>query len=271
MLSKERKWYRKILWFDNRTRYDIDFFDLLQPRRTVSEHSRYKSGVYYSEKSGRWIQYESGKERDFILQMEQMRNVLFYFEQPVQIAYRRGRRRQTYTPDFGLYLDTGEFVLVEIKDLTNMLDDRVQAKVEALMRFCSQKGFGLLLTDGKDTFDKLLKTRMNRRLERAVLKAVENGSIRKEQCGDIMKRCRATHAELRKVIVKHNLRFKPFPFKLGQGNRNWLFRRVFVEKKKYDDVMKDGFREKYNKGDYHPSAEDDSSSSADRDNPLPNG
>lgn len=262
MTGKERKWYRKILWFDNRRRYDIDFFDLLQPRRTVSEHRRYKSGVYFSEKSRRWIQYESGMERDFILQMEQMSNVLFYFEQPVQIPYWRGRRKQTYTPDFGLYLDTGEFVLVEVKDLTSMLDDRVQMKVEALMRFCSQKGFGLLLTDGKDTFDKLLKTRMNRRLERAVLKAVEGSIVRKEQCGEIMERCRATRAELLKVIAKHSLRFKPFPFKLGQGNRNELFRRVFVEKKKYDEVVKDDFREKYNKGDYPPVGEDGSSSSS---------
>lgn len=236
MPKKEQDLYQKILWFGHRVRYEIDFFDLLQPQRKVSEHHQYKSGVFYSEKSKRWIQYESGMELSFIRQLEQMENVLFYYEQPVQIKYWRGKRKQTYTPDFGIYLDTKEFVLVEIKDLPNMLDDRVQMKVEALLDFCSKKGFGLLLTDGKYTMDKLLKTRNNRKLEKAVLHALDNNVLRKKQCNEIIKECGSTQNELLKVIIKHNLKFKPFPFKLQFGNKNSLFRQVFIEKKKYDDT-----------------------------------
>lgn len=241
MLSKEQKLYRKILWFDRRVKYEIDFFDLFQPQRKVSEHPRYKSGVYYSEKCNRWIQYESGIELDFILQLEQMKNVLFYFEQPVQIRYRRGKRSQTYTPDFGVYLNTKEFVLVEIKSLPDMLQDRVQTKVEALMGFCSRKGFGLLFFDGRYTFDKLLKGKSNRKLERAILGAVENNVLRNPQCREIMQACNSTQAELWKVIIKYNLKFKPFPLKLQHGNKNSLFRQVFVEKRRYDDLVKERF------------------------------
>lgn len=181
MLSKEQKLYRKILWFDNRLHYEIDFFDLLQPQRQVSEHHRYKSGAFYSEKCKREIQYESGLELSFIKQLEQLNNVLFYYEQPVQISYWRGRKKQTYTPDFGIYLDTKEFVLVEIKDLSSMLDDRVQMKAEALMGFCAKRGFGLLLYDGKYTFDKLLKSRSNRKLEKEILSALNNNVLRGRQ------------------------------------------------------------------------------------------
>lgn len=236
MLSKEQKLYRKILWFNNRRRFEIDFFELLLPQRQVSEHHRFKSGVFYSEKCGRWIQYESGMELNFIMQVEALKNVLFYFEQPVKIPYWRGRRKQTYTPDFGLYLDTKEFVLVEIKDLPSMLDDRVQMKVEALLKFCSGKGFGLLFFDGKDTFGKLLKIRNNRKLEKAILRALDSTVLRKKQYTQIMRECNSTQNELWKVIIRNNLKFKPFPFKLQHGNKNFVFRQVFILKKRYEDI-----------------------------------
>lgn len=235
MLSKEKQLYRKIRWFDTRIKFEIDFFDLLQPQRQVSEHHRYKSGRFYSEKCNRWIQYESGLELNFIKQLEQMKNVLFYFEQPVRIPYWRGRRKQFYTPDFGIYLDTKEFVLVEIKDLPSMLEDKVQMKIEALLDFCYNKGFGLLFFDGKYTFDKLLKNKNNRQLEKAILKALHNNILRKKQCHEIMKQCDSTQHDLFKIIIKHSLKFKRYPLKLQHGNTNYLFRHVFVDKKRYED------------------------------------
>lgn len=240
-ISKEQKLYRKILWFDKRLQYDIDFFDILRPQRQVSEHHRYKSGVFFSEKCGREIQYESGLELNFIKQLEQLSNVLFYYEQPVQINYWRGRKKQTYTPDFGLYLNTKEFVLVEIKDLPSMLDDRVQMKAEGLMGFCAKRGFGLLLYDGRYSFDKLLKLKNNRRLEKEILSALANNVLRGKQYKEIVRKCNSTQNELLKVIIKHNLKFKPFPFKLQHGNKNELFRQVFVEKRKYEEALEEKY------------------------------
>lgn len=241
MRGKEQKLYKKILWFDRRVRYEIDFFDLLRPQRSVSEHPRYKSGVFYSEKCKRDIQYESGLELNFIRQLEEMENVLFYYEQPVQIPYRRGRRKRTYTPDFGIYLKTKEFVLVEIKDLPSMLEDKVQMKAEVLLDFCARKGFGLLFFDGRSTFDKLLKAKCNRKLEKAILEVLDDKILRKKQYDEIARKCASKQQELWKVIIKHNLTFKSFPFKLQRGNKNRLFRQVFVEKKHYDEVVQEKF------------------------------
>ena len=241
MTNKEQKLYRNILWFDNRQQYEIDYFDLLQPQRIVSEDSRYRSGTFYSEKCKRWIQYESIMELDFIKQLERLENVSFYFEQPVQIPYWRGKRKQTYTPDFGVYLDTKEFVLVEIKALPSMLEDKVQMKVEALLNFCSNKGFGLLLSDGHCTFDKLLKIRNNRKLEKAILNAIDNKILYKNHYKEIVKQCNSTYNELFKVIIKHNLKFRDFPFKLQCGNKNHLFREVFINKRKYEDLTAERF------------------------------
>lgn len=240
-MNKERRLYRNVLWFNNRNQFDIDFFDYLLPQRIVSNHHRYKNGLFYSEKCKREIQYESGMELSFIKQLETMKMVTFYFEQPVRIPYWRGRRKGVYTPDFGIYLQTGEFVLVEIKDLSGMLEDRVQLKTEALMEFCSKRGFGLLLTDGRNTFSKLLKIRNNRMLEKEILAATDGNILRKRECEEIMQKCNATHHELLKVILKHNLKYKSFPLKLQRGNQNGLFRQVYIERKKYDDLTENRF------------------------------
>lgn len=240
-MTKDRQLFRKILWFDKRLKFDIDFFDSLQAQRIVSEHPRYKSGTFYSEKCQREIQYESGIELEFIKLLEQSDKVSFYWEQPVQIKYRRGRRNAIYTPDFGIYLKSKEFVLVEIKGLANMCEHKVQMRIEALIKFCACKGFGLLLTDGKYTFDKLLKTKINRKLERRILANVENDILRKTACNEILKGCDATQNELLKVILKHNLKYRSYPFKLQKGNKNELFRQVFIDKRKYEDVVAERF------------------------------
>lgn len=240
-MKKKSTIFRKILWFKNRGKFEIDFFEILQPRRVVSTDRRYNSGLYRSEKCQREIQYESGLELEFIKLLENEDKVLFYWEQPVQIAYRKGRRKVTYTPDFGIYLRTREFVIAEIKDMSGMLDHRVQAKTEALMEFCCERGFGLLLTDGRHTAGELLKGKVNRKLEKRLSAALDVNVIRKEQCRQIMSECNANQSELFRAIIRHNLKFKPFPFKLQRGNRNRIFRQVFFGNRKYDELVEERF------------------------------
>lgn len=241
MISKERAFYKNILWFDKRESFDVDFFEYFQPQRIVSNHPRYKSGVFASEKCGRDIQYESGLELAFIRQLEGLKNVRFYYEQPVRVNYWRGRCKQTYTPDFGVFLDTGEFVIVEVKDLTGMLENRVQMKIEGLMDFCSKRGFGLLFTDGAHTIDKIGRTRCNRKLEKDILSYIDNGILRKNECAAMMEKHGAKQTELLKIVMKNNLRFRSYPFHIKKGNRNHVFYNVFYEKKRYDDLVAEKF------------------------------
>lgn len=217
----------KVLWFENRIRFDIDYFDLLRPQRKVSHHGRYRSGLFHSEKSGRDIQYESALELRFVEQLEKNPRVVFYWDQPVKIPYWRGRRKIRYTPDFGIYLTTGHVVLAEVKELSDMLDYRVQQKTEALMEFCSKRGFGLLLTDGRHTPKDLLKGKVNRKLERELLARLENGPLRQAACRELMERCEATPAQLHKAVIRLGLRYRSFPMSLSKGNDNVVFRKTF--------------------------------------------
>ena len=241
MSAKGDKILTMVLWFSNRAKFDIDFFDLLQPSRKVSHHRRYRSGLYHSEECGRDIQYESALELRFMQQLEANRQVVFYWEQPVKISYWRGRRKVTYTPDYGIYLDSGYVVLAEVKELPDMLDDRVQLKIEALMAFCSERGFGLLLTDGRHVPKDLLKGKVNRKLERELLSALKLNPIRQPQCREIMERCNATPGELYKAVIRLGLRFRPFPMKLQTGNDCRIFRSVFFKRKKYCDLLDERF------------------------------
>lgn len=224
----------KVLWFEKRTAFDFCHFDLLHPSREVSHHRRYRSGVFHSKKCQRDIQYESSIELSFISQLETDKRVVFYWEQPVSIPYWRGRRKGTYTPDFGIFLDSGFFVLTEIKSLGDMLDYRVQRKTEALLEFCARRGFGLLLTDGHHIPKDLMKGRANRKLERALRSALEINPIHEAKCRQIMERCQASTQQLHKAVIRLGLRFRSFPIKLQAKNDNLIFHAVFFKGKSYD-------------------------------------
>ena len=242
MKAKEESILKRTLWFERKMRFDIDYFDLLQPRREVSHGRRYRSGLFHSEKCGRDIQYESSLELGFVRLLEENPHVVFYWDQPVRIPYWRGRRKVTYTPDYGIYLDNGYFVLAEVKDLPGMLDFRVQQKTEAMMAFCAERGFGMLLTDGRHTPRDLLAGRVNRRLERTLLKALaDHHPLRHEECKTILEHCGATASELHKAVIRHRLRFRPFPMTIGTDNDCAIFRRVFFNKEKYEVISEDNY------------------------------
>lgn len=216
-------------------------YGLLHPCRTVPEHPHYKSGVFRSEKCGRDIQYESALELKFVKRLEENKRVLFYWDQPIQVKYRAGRHPHYYTPDYGVYLDTHEIIITEVKCLADMLDYRVQRKIESLMAFCSSRGFGLLLTDGRHTPDKLLKGKINRELEKEIFNALHVGTIRKNQYRDIMTKTNATQNEFYKAVIRHNLKFKPFPFKLEKGNISPVFSQVYFGKQNYEELTAEKF------------------------------
>lgn len=234
--------FRKVLWFENRGQFDIDYFEMLQPRRQVSHKSRYKSGIFFSEKCGRGIQYESGLELDFIKKLEADKDVLFYWEQPIGLPYWRGKLKAKTYPDFGIYMKSHHFVIAEVKSLSDMLDHRVQAKAEGIMEFCFKQGFGFLLTDGKHTPEHLLKGKVNRKLEKELKAALETNPIREEQYRSIKEHNSATPSQLYRAIIRLDLKYSSRRFKLQRGNQSPIFRQVFFERKKYDGLFEEIFR-----------------------------
>lgn len=171
--------------------------------------------------------------------MEGSEDVLFYWGQPVEIPYWRGKLKARTYPDFAVYLRSRHFVIAEVKPLADMLDHQVQAKAEGIMDFCCRRGFGFLLSDGQHTPEHLLKGKINRRLERELKTALAAGPIRQEQYKAIKERCDATPGQLYRAIIRLDLKYSSHRFKLQRGNQSPIFRQVYFRKKRYDESVEE--------------------------------
>jgi hypothetical protein len=72
-------------------------------------------GKFPSNKTGRMVHHEGMLELDAIYHFETSPLVAKYTEQPKTVHYADGARLRRYTPDFELYLISGECILVEVK------------------------------------------------------------------------------------------------------------------------------------------------------------
>ena len=241
MARKRQNIFRKVMWFEKDT-CDAAFYAKIESKREVSVHPRYKSGEYYSEKSKRDIQHESGLEEKFFKKLEGIKRVLYYWHQPIRAPYWRGNIRTHTTPDVGVIFKDLKVVIVEVKPLRSMLDYKVQMKVEGLLRYCAQNGCGLLFTDGTNTVENIRKVKCNKKLEKDILEVLKDHTLTEKECKEILKKHDAKQIELLKIILKNKLKYQSYPFKLELCcYENELFYQVFYKKKRYDDLMKERF------------------------------
>ncbi|WP_025663302.1 TnsA endonuclease N-terminal domain-containing protein [Aquimarina megaterium] len=221
---------RNVIWFDKRTKWKLDSIKLT-PKRQVNTDSDFISGTIESKKCGRDIQYESGLELDFINNIEQFPIVKTYVEQPVTIEYIFNGKSHIYTPDFAVFLNNNQGVLVEVKDFTGMVDAIVQRKIEALIDYCQKHGFGLLLTTGKDYIDKLMCHTYNKDFEEELRRRLQEKGGRTmffKEFKMIREQYNAVWIELLVIVLKNDWCLYPMPFKLTMRNNRQKFRKTIV-------------------------------------------
>ena len=78
---------------------------------------------------------------------------------------------------------------------------------------------------------------MSRKLEKELSEVLETGPIRKSQWLEIKSRTQATDSQLYRAIIRLDLKFASFPFKLQRGTQSPVFRKVYFEKKRYEDLF----------------------------------
>ncbi len=123
----------------------------LKRQREVSLNGEGNAGHFYSGKLNRYVQYESQLEHNFLQKLEFLEQVVFYQEQPFEIAYEFKNREYLYYPDILLVLQDGKGIVVEIKPVFKMALQVNLKKWTALKHFCANNGLGLLITDGRYT------------------------------------------------------------------------------------------------------------------------
>ena len=87
----------------------------LSRKREVSPNGEGVSGSFFSEKMFRDMQYESHLELQFMLKLEQAKDIVFYQEQPFVIRYQLDGLTYNYYPDLFFAFKDGKGVVVEIK------------------------------------------------------------------------------------------------------------------------------------------------------------
>ncbi len=214
-----------VIWFENRGKENSNVFS--KPQRQVNTNTEYKSGELYSTKCNRKVQYESGLELNFIYILENSPKVKYYLEQPITIQY----GKYHYTPDFVVILDNDEVFITEIKDFSGMVDYRTQRKIEALIDYCKTNGYGIILTNGKDTINKLFFRDGNYDFEKELIEMLNQKEIMYySDYKNIERKYNFLWTDFLVVVLRNNLRLYSYqPFRLFKENNCDLFRKTMIQ------------------------------------------
>jgi len=194
-------------------------FDWSEPsrKREVSPESVGLSGSFFSKKMFRDVQYESHLELQFLLKLEQAKDIVFYQEQPLVIPYQLEGLARNYYPDVFFAFEDGRGVVVEIKPRYQMALYENLTKWSALYTFCLQNGWGLLVTDGRRPFQQFQQYEIPVEFQTALLSALVNsddGTISWKEYRNIRDQHNATWNDFLALILKNRLIWTLQPFVL---------------------------------------------------------
>lgn len=109
-------------------------------RAGVYRRQRHMPGLWFSTTVGRFMEYESLLERDWMLLMDFDREVEWMCEQPLRLGYVKDGQRVGHVPDL-LAWRAGMPELCDVKSEECLEDPRFLAQVEATGRACAEAGF----------------------------------------------------------------------------------------------------------------------------------
>jgi len=119
-----------------------------------------------------------------------------------------------------LCFDDGRGVVVEIKPRYQMALHENLTKWSALHQYCVQNGWGLLITDGSRSLQKLQQHEFDVELQTALIMALENskdGTLSWSEYRNIRDQHNATWNDFLAVILNNGLVWRLQPFVLKQG------------------------------------------------------
>jgi hypothetical protein len=110
-------------------------------RAGVYQRQRHMPGLWFSATVGRFMEYESLLERDWMLLMDFDREVEWMCEQPLRLSYLRDGRAASHVPDL-LIWRAGMPEVCDVKSEERLEDPVFLAQVEATGRACAEAGLG---------------------------------------------------------------------------------------------------------------------------------
>jgi hypothetical protein len=188
----------------------------LEAVRSVRASTHSESGFFLSKKLNRFVQYESLMEMKFFRMLEDSVDVLWYLEQPLRIRYYKDKDKEPtiYVPDVLVALSDEQYVVVEIKPVTNMRVHYNLEKFNALRGHCGGVGWGVLLTDGRFSYTQLAAHKLSPAYVGALLSRLAKGPLSEREYREYAQRYDATEKDLSALIVQEEIVQSINPFKL---------------------------------------------------------
>ena len=188
----------------------------VQRQRSVSIDGDGKAGSFFSQKMKREVQYESKLEFKFLRWLEDLPEIMLYQEQPFVVSYQQGEEMNRYYPDVFFLLHDGRGIVVEIKPVFKMALQRNLVKWSALRQFCSERGFGLLVTDGRHSIQQVQHRDINPDFVKAILAALQHGPLSWKEYKGIKDRYGVGKNEFVALILQKRLVWELSPFSLSK-------------------------------------------------------
>ncbi len=170
-LLSEVEWFGQLEEMNDLSLPDIKEVSLESKRRIRNVPFDYQknSGSFYSHKLKREVQFESGREKEMFIYMEKHDDVVWYKEQPLKLSYRLQDKDRYIYPDCLFELSSGKRIVVDVRPVFKMALSENVFKWKLMQKYCRQKGYGLLVTDGKKSIRHFLLHKVNQDFAKAVL------------------------------------------------------------------------------------------------------
>jgi hypothetical protein len=122
----------------------LDVLRRCRPVRSpgVYARQRHMPGRWFSTTAGRFLEYESLLERDWMLLMDFDREVDGICEQPLRLRYRRDGRAASHVPDLLVWRGADGPELCDVKSSERLEDPDFRSQVEAMRLACGEAGIG---------------------------------------------------------------------------------------------------------------------------------
>lgn len=176
-------------------------------------------GSFFSKKMNKYIFFESGEEYSFYQLLEESDDVLFYYEQAVEIPYYlRGKSvKKFYYPDVIILTKSGKCFVVEVKGTFDLILARTLFKANHAVSYLLKKGIGFTITDSRIQTLKSLAFRKDKisSIENSILKAIDQaGQLYYWEYKNLVNQKIFNTSDFMGFILRNDISFSRSPFSL---------------------------------------------------------
>jgi hypothetical protein len=160
------------------------------------------------------VQFESSIEHAFLLSLDRAPSVAAYQEQPFALPYQIAGQTRMYYPDVSVLFVDGRGAVVEMKRRSAFALHENIVKLSALRTFCTEHGYGLLVTDGRTAIQTLLRREVPPGFKSEITAALHRGPLSWPTYRAIRNRHGAVVDDFVALVLQERLIWTLLPFTL---------------------------------------------------------